>query len=153
MKLKEIFIKRNILGWLGFLGLLIILIFMIYLKIKLGIFDIRFIIIYIAYIFFIFFSNLMSSGLENKLINRKLGENEKLMHLRMNHSLTFSIFSISISIGFIFEGLKENFQHWYIFVLGIILFIVGSVVLAKDYLARSTKLEKFYLKSKAKKIN
>ena len=130
--------------------LLLFLIGILYIKFTIGVFSWTLIAIYASYVLFIFFMFWIGTK-ELSWINRDIDESEELMKLRMNHSLMSAIYAFSVSIAFIFEGIK-HLDKYCILAAGIILFIIGSIQMTYGYLARFRRLEKIMINRMKKKI-
>jgi hypothetical protein len=125
---------------------------MIYFHRYYNLFDVKLIIVTTLFLLFlIFWLVVLVKG--NSISRIKFGENEFLMNLRMQNSLSISIFLIAISIPFVVSGdLVSDWSHVVQFAIGILMVIIGFVLWIAFYEPRYKKLENFYLNKHSKKV-
>ncbi|MCK5616328.1 hypothetical protein KAR91_81450 [Candidatus Pacearchaeota archaeon] len=134
----------------GVLLLVLALIMMVYFKLKYNVFEWSLILLLLVYVLFIIGLSNINNNLK-KVVQKKLKESERLLHLRMNQALALSIFGLSLAITFILKSL-EDFKDWndfWIFTIGVILFLTGVNYLLAGYQRRYLALEVKYLKEKS----
>lgn len=70
-----------------------------------------------------------------------LEEDERLLKLKMNHSLTLSLLLMTISLGLILD-LNWLYKFWYLYLIFLSMFIIGVVLFTKSYYLRYKSLER-----------
>jgi len=104
-----------------------------------GLINLNFLLIYTAYLIYSFLI-LISYAKEGQIFKLDDKEPLELTKLRMSHSLTFSLFTIGVSIPFLsINYLKDN---WLIFFGALVILCFGVFYLFKGYYLRFKKIEK-----------
>ena len=128
--------------YMQFIGfILLLLVGIIFWAVHLidGLINLNFLLIYTAYLIYSFLI-LISYAKEGQIFKLDDKEHLELTKLRMSHSLTFSLFTIGVSIPFLsINYLKDN---WLIFFGALVILCFGVFYLFKGYYLRFKKIEK-----------
>lgn len=144
-KPNKMVMAGSILSSIGTFLLILVLLIMLYFKIFYGVFEWNFIFLVFTYVLFVV-SMPIVTAYSNRLSKEKLNESEKLLHLKMNQALTYSIFGFGAGVTFVFNGLDAG--HLYNTIMGIIILGLAFLYLTVGYERRFAILNKKYSKEK-----
>jgi len=133
-----------IFGFAQIFVLLSALIYIVFLQIFYNIFELGFFIIACLFLIVVTIWRVLETFRYRLEKFKPRGEGEKLMHLRMIKSLSFSIFTWSIGLAMIIPTLFNITKNQIQFAIGILMMLLGVIIWYTEYLRRNYFLEKYY---------